>query len=348
MKKIILLISFVGLFCISQAQITITSSNTPTAGHVANQKVDTLCNGITEGIAGANQTWDFTGLANHKEETIGFVVPSTLPGASSFPTANLGIDDASSQYQFVNSNSSEFNVLGFYGSLIGTMTPVILGPGFKLITFPSTYNTSYNYTYTSTVQVPYNQPPVDSIRINISGNISSIMDGWGIVSTPTYANVACLRQNFTEIVTNTMYIHMSGTWTPSGSPDVDTSYSFNWWSEPHNAPILELDKETNGVISEAKWLHSYLPGSVSTPEVKTVSNIKVYPNPVKDVLYVSGLTEASVIVITDITGKILSSNYLNPNKSAINISEYKNGVFIYSVIDIKGSILSKGKFIVVK
>ena len=77
-------------------------------------------------------------------------------------------------------------------------------------------------------------------------------------------------------------------------------------------------------------------------------DINVFPNPVKDILQVSGITETSVFLISDITGKILSSNYLNQNKSAINISEYNNGVFIYSVIDTKGNILSKGKFIVVK
>ncbi|MES2619719.1 MAG: T9SS type A sorting domain-containing protein [Bacteroidota bacterium] len=85
-------------------------------------------------------------------------------------------------------------------------------------------------------------------------------------------------------------------------------------------------------------------------EVANKLNIAVYPNPVKDVIIISAdqNTEGLRAVISDITGKIVSVNELSGQKTAINLSELSNGMYIYRIADKAGNIFKQNKFNVVK
>jgi len=54
----------------------------------------------------------------------------------------------------------------------------------------------------------------------------------------------------------------------------------------------------------------------------TFENVKLYPNPVKDILHFS--KEIHKITLTDLTGKVLS---IQSNSNQINMSGYQSGVY---------------------
>ena len=56
--------------------------------------------------------------------------------------------------------------------------------------------------------------------------------------------------------------------------------------------------------------------------------LKVYPDPAKDILNVSGILEEAAIGIFDISGKSILTGSLNDSFNKINISGLPRGVYI--------------------
>ena len=115
MKKTIHLIFALIIFSLSvSAQITLTQSDLPVAGTAYIVGADSAYNAaITPG--GANQSWDYSGLVNSVQDTIGFIAASTSPYASNFPLANLASHNVvDSMWTFFISNPTGFYINGAY------------------------------------------------------------------------------------------------------------------------------------------------------------------------------------------------------------------------------------------
>ncbi|GEM_PF-2168081 len=61
-------------------------------------------------------------------------------------------------------------------------------------------------------------------------------------------------------------------------------------------------------------------------------SVKVYPNPVKDFLYISNDSNIQKISLIDVSGKVIFSKELNANKTEINITHLKSGIYILKTI----------------
>ena len=59
-----------------------------------------------------------------------------------------------------------------------------------------------------------------------------------------------------------------------------------------------------------------------------VGSLKVYPNPVNDMIFVSGVNAKSVITIRDFSGKVINSiNGVNA-MGGVNVSNLKTGAYL--------------------
>ncbi len=348
-KPLLFCLSVILCTVVSYAQITINQSNIPYVGLIAIENVDTVFTGITPGNAGTNQTWNFSSLATHSKDTSMFVNPSTLAGFSSFPTANLGVQSTGNQNIFAVSNSSSFDILGLngdFGAPVGIMS-VVLNPFKRMITFPATYLTTYSGTYTFQLQFPYSSPPIDSARMSSSVSYVNNIDAWGSITTPAYSNVSSLRQNIREINTTTTYVHLTGIgWQPMGTPTVDTSFTYSWWSNTVNYTLAEIQTNGSGVVTDAKYLSAIYTGV--NENISTENVIKIYPNPATTQINVSGITENCYIIIYNIEGQIVLDTFLKSNHAGINVSKFNNGMYFYNVMNLNGNSVAKGKFEVVK
>lgn len=237
----------------SSAQITITSADMPVAGNVYFMAEDT--NVAVTGAAGASQQWDFSGWQNHGIDTNYFADPSTLAGYSSFPSSNLGVTDGASNI-FLNNSSSSLDILGFYTDFGSGPAALPFTPAQKFISFPSNYQTAYNGTSRYELAIAYPQPPVDSVKIISNISYSSEMDAWGTLTTPSYSGISCLRQKYTEIKTDSTFLYMFGSWSPSGAPTIDTTITYRWWSNSEEFPVAEIQTDGSGNVTSANYLTS--------------------------------------------------------------------------------------------
>jgi hypothetical protein len=58
------------------------------------------------------------------------------------------------------------------------------------------------------------------------------------------------------------------------------------------------------------------------------SNISIYPNPVKDVVTVSGAVAGSKVILTDISGKVLQQINVTATSFTIDMSKYSGGIYM--------------------
>ncbi len=342
------------------AQITITQANLPTAGFGATEGQDTVSSSVmnsTPGAAGTNQTWNFSTWKNSIVINTNILATTSplLTQKSKFPAATIGyLDVKSNTESYLKSSASAYEGLGVYANVpaLGGSIAMYSTPPSKIISLPSTYNTNYtgNYTATGKAAFPSGGSFADSIKLNRVVNYTSTIDGWGNITTPSSTNLACIRQKYKEVSTTTIYIHspQQGTWTPTGAPTTDSTFTYRWFSTTKNFPIAELQANGKGVTKSTKYLVSYgIGNSVDQPSVES-KQIVTYPNPANTVLNISGITESSSILIYDVTGKLVTTSNLNKGTDHVNTSELENGIYLFQVLDSNKGVISTGKFSVSK
>ena len=78
------------------------------------------------------------------------------------------------------------------------------------------------------------------------------------------------------------------------------------------------------------------------------NNINVYPNPASEFITFDLSVASSTIQLFDITGKTLRTINSNKNKFSVSLNLLTNGIYFYSISDVKGNVLATNKFVVAK
>ena len=87
-----------------------------------------------------------------------------------------------------------------------------------------------------------------------------------------------------------------------------------------------------------------LTGVVEPVVSSTASNIKVYPNPTNDILYLDLPNQAEVTIkVFDVSGKLLLEQVQASN--TINTQPLQSGVYVIQVMDKKGTFVRTARFI---
>lgn len=90
-------------------------------------------------------------------------------------------------------------------------------------------------------------------------------------------------------------------------------------------------------------------GYVSTNDIDGVeNNVSVYPAPAKENVTFSISVKAYAVEIIDITGRNLGVFPMMNNKVTVETANYKQGMYIYNVVDEHNKVLGRGKFEIVK
>ena len=76
------------------------------------------------------------------------------------------------------------------------------------------------------------------------------------------------------------------------------------------------------------------PEAVGIKRVVADSKLAIYPNPAKDVLYISNLASDASAVVTDLTGKQLMS--LSHVQNSVSVAGLAQGVYFISIKDAEG------------
>ncbi|GAB4143936.1 MAG: hypothetical protein Fur0041_18970 [Bacteroidia bacterium] len=350
MKKQLLTIATLAIGISASAQITITSADLALIYSQVIQIQDTTPT-VTEGSAGANQTWNFTALNNQNPDTLLFTLPQFTPFGPQIPACNFAAEVNNGQaYLYFNLNSSVFEVVAQAADPFGTGAFVngFQNPETNLV-FPATYNTTFSDTAKGMAQFYLGIDPgigfvIDSVRLHTTITKNSVFDAWGSATTPlgTY-NV--LRQNTFRKQIDTIDIYAFGQWAPGFFSQEDSLRTYTFLANSVGFPLVELELQDDlGTVTNARWI-----AANPTPNVGIAENnnnaTSVFPNPAADVLNIQCNVSSGRVEILDVNGRLISTHTFNSNIITLNVAELNAGTYFYSVIGSDNSV-SRGRFAV--
>lgn len=351
MKKVLLSVFSLCSFA-AFSQVTLVQWDVANIGFQIKQAHDTIPT-VTPGPSGASQTWNLTNLNAHTVDTLTFSNPNWLPNSSSFPTSNLAVIFGSSgTYAFARNNSTEFKILGQYGDFgFGPMT-IDLNPDEQIMKWPATYNTTFNNTSVIDLSIPFPNPPMDSARIKSTKVKTSLVDGWGTVTTPLASNLPCLRVREMNITYDTISVHLSfpPMWQVFQTT-IDTSYNYAWWTpNTNNAygfPVVEISTDSAGNVTGASWLQAApVQASINEHELTALPN---YPNPAnQNITFLTSGLNVKTIRIMDVSGNLVQEVPVSGAQVSVNVESFAAGTYFYVALDASNTMKKAGKFSIVK
>ena len=250
--------------------------------------------GLSPGNAGANQTWDFSGLTLTTDNvTINKIPVATAANYNDFPNSSyclkFTVNNIDMEYLFLSLSNTGLENMGNSSRLDDTTTFVNTKyTNTEIIfQFPYTYNMVINDTYQSTTDT---NPT----------SVTSVYDAYGTLSTPfgTYTNVIRVKQT-------------EGTYV-----------NYSWYQTKPFSFVMGGDFTDNGYINVFRNTTG-----LGVNPIEPKKAMAIFPNPAHTELNIQLPEQQTLdrLAITDITGKIVLKQDQNLNQ--INVSHLANGLY---------------------
>jgi hypothetical protein len=297
---------------VAQTPITLSNSHMPGNGDTL-RFTEVQVNSVGNYTAtGTNFSWDFSSATRLTEGVRAFKNALQTPYAFFFLALNeygekaadslgagpLKITDIYNYYRKPTQPVSAFLADGVGLTINGIKVPCYYTDKDELYLFPLTYpkydSTKFRFQTTASMALP--------VMYSKSGYRVTKVDGWGTVTTP-FGTEPCIR------VVTTQYGHDSIKNTlvpiPFGFPNFVRSYQ--WMTLNSKIPYFEITGPvTGGIFTPASARYrGFEIAKVIDTDVSDIDNesISVFPNPVKDVLYLPADVNAGEV--TNLAGQSL-------------------------------------------
>lgn len=317
------------------AQITINESDYASAGATVSF-VDEAAT-ITPGSSGAGAVWDFSALTATRTVTNTFQAPSAGILGSNFSMANVCMHrDTLDLYMDTSATKVEF--WGAAGNLLSNATnnALVYGNAQTLLTFPSTYNTTYTDTASYDSKFAYGGlvqgVQVDSLREKERIITMSNIDGWGYLTVPGSGVFNALRQNMMKKSVDSTWAKITvgsySYWTLLYG-DTSNTQSYVYMTNVAWGPHAEIEYYADSTaIYEVRWS-----GLATGINEQAQVNMEIYPNPATDYIRVKS-AEAVEVALYDLTGR----QVIRSTQKMVSVSGLENGTYLVSVSNQDGVI----------
>lgn len=291
---------------------------------------------LSPGSAGANQTWNLSGIGtDYRDTTPQFVLPAGTTCPEKFPTATFAtiIPDETGMVRgnaYFYDDNSRMEVLGLCAAFNDINITLQYAPPQTTMTFPSTYNTTFSGQSKFRTQYPGLPPLIDSVRTNSTAFYSSVIDGWGTVVTPT-GTYPCLRQKVVSNQLDSTYNLTGGKWEFSSVLLSDTTISYQWLGKGGMFSGVSMSTNAKGVVTGATYTISQL--TVGVEEPVSQENPAVFPSPVDATLQWNITGDAA---ITDVLGRQVLE--LHPQLKSADVSGLAPGVYLLTIRTATGAV----------
>lgn len=329
----------------TQAQITITASDMPQAGYIYLNAND-YSPSIGPGSAGANQTWNLSGLHNVNMDSTYILTPSSTPYASSFPNSNLATriyNAGVTTYEYINMGSDSALIQGTVVDGGGVVDYGANNPSTMLLQLPATYQSHWGGSYINIEKYAYSGDSVKSVSLYVNRDT---VDGWGSVTTPagTYPALR-VKEIFINKYDSEYYYTSNTGWVLTTVTATNTSETYAWYANGKFQVAALVYDSLGGSPSSALYQLSSVTG---VAKIKDNSGAEVYPNPASDMLNIvlNSTTQDGYVKVTDVTGREMETALLKNGKTELNTAGYANGIYVYLITDMNGNLTGKGKFCV--
>ncbi len=218
------------------AQVKITQSDLPKAGTTI--YFSTTTDSVDVSSTGASQTWDFSKVHPTQNDTDQYATPTGVYFLAFFGNiAEKTKVVGQTGYAFYKSSSSEWTQTGsgFKVPVANTDAPLKFSKPDKIYALPMTYSDKWSDTFGISQKVSLG---LFSVTIAIHGRRSTVVDGYGTISTPYVSNVKCIRLKSDIKETDSFYI---------GYQNDRTEYK--WMAPGYKYPLMYVI-ETNGALGK--------------------------------------------------------------------------------------------------
>jgi hypothetical protein len=334
MKKLFTLL-FLSICLLSNAQITITTADLPTAGSSYILASDTVYSDLIS-PGGPNQVWNYSQLANHGQDTLAFQAAAGTTYASSFPGANLAVNSpADSVWAYFISNTNGLYLKGVYTySAAGfggvSNTALVYNPSQIYAPTPFTYGNTRNEVSRFQLDINSTTP---HIRVIHRTESTLTGDGYGSLTTPyaTYSNT--IRIKSVDLSYDSIYVDLLGFgfYTLAQSQQSQVS-SYKWYKNGNPSLVLSLNADSLGInVSGADFL--FVPGATGINNLSSQEKLKAYPNPANDLLVIeipSELKSQATIQIYNNAGQLVNNVSVSDiDQYMLDVKQYPAGLYSY-------------------
>ncbi|MBP6828250.1 MAG: T9SS type A sorting domain-containing protein [Saprospiraceae bacterium] len=352
MKKSTLLLTLIALLIVSGpmiAQPTLQMNVLANIGDVVKlHEADTT--NVTQGNAGANQTWNFAGLQalpGVPAVEYYFLAPSNTPYASSFPTANYAvkIDSDTAVYAYAKKDANQYAFLGIKNEYITQQYP----NSDIQIKAPLSFNGSFQDDFTN-----FSDAGTGFI-FYATGSRTVKYDAYGTLTTPegTFQNAMRLKSvssqvdsanffgniiiNYTDITTYD--------WVAANKPGPLVSVYYTHTISKTIIPNFDTIVTDLGITKSVNYIDDLVTGVADRPdELSGITVRLVSQNPAIDVLKISILAEKGdkdlQIQVTDVGGRILETRSVpvnaGENLQSVQVAYLPAGAYFLSISDGRG------------
>jgi hypothetical protein len=189
------------------------------------------------------------------------------------------------------------------------------------MSYPKYDSTTFKYATSSSTLIP--------IIYSKTGSRVTKVDGWGSITTP-YGTAPCLRLVTTQYSQDSI----KNTIIPLPFGFANNQRSYQWLTTTSKIPYLEVNGNligNNFTITQIRYRDIYRTLTSINENDEQGSQIKIYPNPVKDELVLDVNPETLTDVkIMDMNGKVVFSGKkpvpLNFDRK-LNVSDLPKGLY---------------------
>jgi len=308
-------------------------------------------------------------IANNDPENSLIEVQVSGEGLIMAPAITVDPDEIEFQDTYVGENSSETLTISNTGNATLEVTDITSTGNVFTVNMTSftvepgniqevivTFTPDDELLFEGILQIESNDPQTGTIEVALSGN--------GMIAYPSIA-VEPVEINFdTTLVdeTSSEILTISNTGIAilnvTNITSTNTVFTVNMTSfdlEPNESQEVEVtftpteqmiyvgtlqieSNDPNGTLEVA--LSGY--GDIETyiGDLNSNNSIRIYPNPVRDILYLENIKNKEIIIY-DLLGNLKITLYSNTKTKLINVSDYPRGIYLIKIIGNEGIITKK-------
>ena len=359
MKKFTSLLGLV-VALVSNAQITITSADMPSANDSVYISTTTAMNNHQPSETGADYSWDFSDLKPAMQQPQEYDAPGKFPSIYNLlfnplntsygrndvllsNTSVLGIK-IESAYDFFKKSDASLNQIGIGYMINGTPLPFIYKRADVMYKFPMKYQNTDSCDFKFGLEVPgygyYGQ----------SGHRHNVVDGWGRVKTP-FGSFTALRILSTVNITDTVYSESDSVGFAFKRP---TKYEYKWLATGSKVPVLQIDAVllSGQLLYTATFIDSLRKDIIHVgieEKSRELASLHVYPNPAQEqftVEYQLNTSSPVKILLTDLLGKettVLANEIqsIGMYRQTVSVDALPSGIYFLTLQNDKERVVKK-------
>lgn len=337
--KTLLLFSFAMISICVHGQISIVSADLPQPGDVLVTRTATLTGTFDGEDTGADHVWNFesdvlqlTGVTTSTNCIDVASTPFTFQflfnnpfdpnhnsdfaqGVESFTVATLEFSDA---YQYFKNSNGKYAITGLGANINGVPLASQKNGIEMLFHVPLQFGNSG----TSQSELSFEIPTFGSYVQDLTREYDC--DGEGTLNILGQSHEV-LRVKSVVNAEDSLYVDFFQNGIQFPEPEVIT---YEWYSPNYKVPVLDITL-TQGVVSSVQVADIFETTGIA--EQPIVESFAVYPNPVKDLLWIKlPLGTNATIILTNSEGKELSRQ--QNGTPVIDMTQYASGLYFVKII----------------